>query len=55
MKGRKRYPRDKVKWLRLNLKFNFEDEDSKHHSHMTCGEKYILHWNKAASVINTFS
>lgn len=55
VKGRKRYTKDMVKLVRLDLKFNFENEESKHHSHMTCREKYIVHWNKAASVINTFS
>ena len=55
VKGRKSYPRDMVKLVRLDLKFNFENEKSKHHSHMTCGEKYIVHWNEAASVIHTFS
>ena len=43
MKGRKRYPRDMVKLVRLDLKFNFENEKSKHHSRMTSGEKYIVH------------
>lgn len=40
--------------IKIRFKFSLWDEEGKHHSYMTCEEKYIVHWNHAVSVINIF-